>query len=367
MAQIKLVNLSKDFDHAPAVADINLTVEDRELLVLLGPSGAGKSTLLRLVAGLEEPSGGEIWVGDQKVNALEPKDRNLGLIFPNAALNSELTVRDNIAFGLRLRRTDAEEIERKTREAAEIMGVENLLDREIPDLSAAMLQRVALARAIARDPAALLLDEPLCHLEPSQRKQAAAEIRRLHRELGLTTLYVSHDQDEAMRMGDRVAVMRNGRLQQVGEPLELFNNPVNKFVARQVGRPQINLVEAVLREEDGGMVVDAGGFRLRLPARKTAPARAQAGAPVLLGMRPGDLHWVEPGGEKPPADSSFTAEVESVEERPQDQLVRLRVGSDTLVMVTEADAEVPVPGPVQIVAEVEHVHVFNRDDGMRIA
>src|SRR4051812_1982345 len=266
MAQIALDAVGKVYaDGTEAVTDLDLEIGDGEFMVLVGPSGCGKTTALRMVAGLEEISHGTVTIGDHVVNHVASKDRNVAMVFQNYALYPHLNVFDNMAFGLRLRKTPKSEIERRVREAADVLGIEEYLDRKPKNLSGGQRQRVAMGRAIVREPVAFLMDEPLSNLDAKLRVQMRAEIARIQRDLEVTTIYVTHDQSEAMTLGDRVCVLRDGLLQQVDSPQRLYDRPVNLFVAEFIGSPAMNLLEAELSEEaDGGLVAAFGPHRLRL-------------------------------------------------------------------------------------------------------
>ncbi len=279
---------------ARAVSGMDLEIGDGEFVVLVGPSGCGKTTALRMLAGLETITEGTITIGDQVVNHMAPKDRDIAMVFQNYALYPHLTVYDNIAFGLRLRKTPKHEIDKRVRHAAEVLGLEDFLDRKPRALSGGQRQRVAMGRAIVREPQAFLMDEPLSNLDAKLRVQMRAEISSLQDELGVTTVYVTHDQIEAMTMGDRVAVMRKGELQQVAPPQDLYDRPVNLFVAGFIGSPTMNMVEARVEAEDvgGGLVLTAGEQRLSVGPEtlKNHPALVKyVGRTVVLGMRPEDL------------------------------------------------------------------------------
>ena len=296
MAEIDFDHVSKRFDGTVAVDDFDLRIEDREFMVFVGPSGCGKTTALRMLAGLEEVTEGRIVIDGQEVNDVEPRDRDVAMVFQNYALYPHLTVRQNMAFGLRLRHAPKNEIERRVTEAARTLQLEELLDRKPRQLSGGQRQRVAMGRAIVRDPKVFLMDEPLSNLDAKLRVQMRAVIARLQRRLGVTTIYVTHDQVEAMTLGHRVAVMRQGRLQQVAPPQELYARPVNLFVASFIGSPAMNVVEAGLervapgdRSGDGGLVAVFGPHRVQVDERVIADRpglRRYVGKTVVLGVRP---------------------------------------------------------------------------------
>src|SRR5216117_447673 len=257
MAQVVIRNLNKKFDGVHAVNDVNLQIRDKEFIVLVGPSGCGKTTTLRMVAGLESITSGDVLIGEKVVNDLAPMDRDIAMVFQNYALYPHMSVYDNMAFGLRMRKFETEEIERRVNQAAEILGIQALLERRPRQLSGGQRQRVALGRAIVRNPRVFLFDEPLSNLDAALRVQMRVELKRLHDRLETTAIYVTHDQVEAMTLGDRVVVMKDGVVHQVGEPLELYRKPANRFVASFIGSPAMNFVEVAIMPADGGLWADA--------------------------------------------------------------------------------------------------------------
>jgi multiple sugar transport system ATP-binding protein len=302
MAGVTFEDVSKIYpDGTKAVNDMDLEIQDGEFMVLVGPSGCGKSTALRMVAGLEDISEGVLRIGDRVVNHVAPRDRDIAMVFQSYALYPHLSVYDNIAFGLKLKKVPKGEIEKRVKDAARTLGLEEHLDRKPRALSGGQLQRVAMGRAIVREPQAFLMDEPLSNLDAKLRVQMRAEIARLQDDLGVTTIYVTHDQVEAMTMGDRVAVMRKGELQQVAAPQELYDHPVNLFVGGFIGSPAMNMIEARLERTDGQLAVTAGQQRIVLDdesIQMRPGIRAYEGRDVILGMRPEDLEdaAVEPEG-----------------------------------------------------------------------
>ena len=293
MAQIEFDSVSKVYDDGTqAVYDLDLAIDDGELMVVVGPSGCGKTTALRMLAGLEEISDGEIRIGERIVNDLTPKDRDIAMVFQNYALYPHMTVEQNLAFGLKLRKLPKAEVKERVRQAAQTLEIEEYLKRKPRALSGGQRQRVAMGRAIVREPQAFLMDEPLSNLDAKLRVQVRAEIHQLQRRVGVTTLYVTHDQVEAMTMGDRVAVMRAGRLQQVDTPQVLYDNPVNQFVAGFIGSPSINLVESELERSDGGLWVRFGEHRLPIDSKLVSRHSAienYVGKTIQLGIRPEDF------------------------------------------------------------------------------
>lgn len=290
MARVYFDHVTKRFDNVIAVNDLTLEVPDQEFLVLVGPSGCGKTTALRLLAGLEEVTSGNIYIGDRLVNNVAAKDRDVAMVFQSYALYPHMSVFDNMAFGLSLRRVPRPEIRRRVMEAAQILGIEELLQRKPRQLSGGQRQRVALGRAIVREPAAFLLDEPLSNLDAKLRVQMRAELSKLHRRLGATFIYVTHDQVEAMTMATRIVVMRDGILQQVGTPRELYDSPANIFVAGFIGSPSMNFFDVVVKGDLEDLQLDGGGFQVKVPPAKAARLAPYRGKRIILGVRPEDIH-----------------------------------------------------------------------------
>jgi multiple sugar transport system ATP-binding protein len=324
MAEIVMEEVSKVYgDGTTAISDLNLDVQDGEFLVLVGPSGCGKTTALRMVAGLESISQGTIRIGERVVNAVPPKERDIAMVFQNYALYPHMTVYDNMGFGLKLRKLSKQEIDRRVRHAATILGLEEHLSRKPGALSGGQRQRVAMGRAIVREPKAFLMDEPLSNLDAKLRVQMRSEIARIQDELRVTTLYVTHDQVEAMTMGDRVAVIRKGLLQQVDTPQFLYDHPRNLFVAGFIGSPAMNMVEASLSRSDGSAVVEFGGLRLDVPEEVFAARpdlKAFEGKQVILGLRPEDME-----------DASLVSDAPSTRRIRSTVTLREALGADVLV------------------------------------
>jgi multiple sugar transport system ATP-binding protein len=310
MAQITLDNITKRYpDGFEAVKDMSLEIEDGEFVILVGPSGCGKSTALRMIAGLEDITDGELRIGDNVVNDKAPKDRDIAMVFQNYALYPHMTVRDNMGFALKLRGADKGEIDEKVGEAARILDLEQHLDRRPANLSGGQRQRVAMGRAIVRDPSAFLMDEPLSNLDAKLRVQMRTEVSRIQQRLGTTTVYVTHDQTEAMTLGDRVAVMRSGQLQQVGSPMDLYNDPVNLFVAGFIGSPAMNFMPATL--EGDTVKLPIGNVKLPQDVRERV-GRAE-GKQLIAGVRPESFEAAELTGEVRDRGMTFNAHIDVVE------------------------------------------------------
>jgi multiple sugar transport system ATP-binding protein len=356
MAEIVIDHVTKTFnDGTTAVSDLNLEIEDGEFIVLVGPSGCGKTTALRMVAGLESLSTGTIRIGERVVNDLQPKERDIAMVFQDYALYPHMTVYDNMAFGLKLRKVSKDEIDSRVREAAGILGLDELLKRKPKALSGGQRQRVAMGRAIVRNPQAFLMDEPLSNLDAKLRVQMRSEIARIQRELGVTTLYVTHDQTEAMTMGDRVAVIRKGVLQQVEAPQYLYEHPVNLFVAGFIGSPAMNLTEAMLSRSNGSLAVEFGGFHLALPddIGGTRPAlRTYEGKRVIVGLRPEDMEDASLVSDAP-ENRRIQGTVELREALGSDVVVH--VGLDAPVVVTEDVKELAADVGEEVAEGLEQV------------
>ncbi|MGL4650745.1 MAG: ABC transporter ATP-binding protein [Caldilineaceae bacterium] len=290
MASVTYEHVFKRWGDVVAVNDLNIQIADKEFLVFVGPSGCGKTTSLRLLAGLEEISDGRILIGDRVVNDVPPKDRDIAMVFQSYALYPHMSVYDNMAFGLKLRKTPKAEIDRRVKEAADILDIGHLLDRKPKQLSGGQRQRVAVGRAIVREPAVFLFDEPLSNLDAKLRVQTRAQITRLHQRLATTFIYVTHDQVEAMTMASRIAVMKDGILQQIDSPQNLYDHPNNVFVAGFIGSPSMNFFDATLAESDGHLEINSGGFRLTVPEEKAKEWRQFKGREVIFGIRPEDIH-----------------------------------------------------------------------------
>jgi multiple sugar transport system ATP-binding protein len=290
MASVTYDHVTKEFGNVAAVNDLNMVIEDKEFLVFVGPSGCGKTTALRLLAGLEEITKGEIRIGDRVVNDVPPKDRDIAMVFQSYALYPHLTVYDNLAFGLKLRKTPKDEIKRRVQEAADLLGIGELLTRKPRQLSGGQRQRVAVGRAIVRHPQVFLFDEPLSNLDAKLRVETRANITKLWQSLGTTFIYVTHDQIEAMTMATRIAVVNKGILQQLDTPKHLYDFPNNMFVAGFIGSPAMNFFPATLKKADGKFMVDAGAFAISIPSDHTKPFEGYLDKKIVFGIRPEDIH-----------------------------------------------------------------------------
>jgi multiple sugar transport system ATP-binding protein len=350
-----------------AVKDLNIEVADKEFLVLVGPSGCGKSTTLRMLAGLEEISDGEIWIGDRVVNNVAPKDRDIAMVFQSYALYPHMTVFDNMAFGLRLRKTPKQVIEQRVREAAENLGISHLLERRPRQLSGGQRQRVAVGRAIVRDPAVFLMDEPLSNLDAKLRVEARSFISKLHQRLGTTFVYVTHDQVEAMTMGTRIAVMSAGELQQIDTPFNLYHNPRNLFVAGFIGSPSMNFFDAKLIQQDGGRIaIEIIGHQLPVPASIAEPFKSHVGKRVTLGIRPEDIHDVsyQPGGITP---SLMEANVDVVEQMGNEMILYLEEGGKSFIARTDPRTTAAIGHRLGLAFNMENIHVFDAETELSLS
>jgi multiple sugar transport system ATP-binding protein len=354
MAHVSLRDLTKEFDETVAVADLSLEVADGEFVVLVGPSGSGKTTALRLVAGLERPTRGSVFIGDREVTDVPPRDRDIAMVFQNYALYPHMTAYDNMAFGLQVRGYAKADIEGRVKDAADILGIGQLLHRRPGQLSGGQRQRTAVGRAIVRHPQAFLFDEPLSNLDASLRVEMRAELSQLHRRLNATILYVTHDQVEAMTMGQRIAIMDCGRLQQFAEPLEVYRKPANLFVAGFIGSPSINFFDGELDASEGGWLFKGKTFQLDVPCSGTPPA-----GPATLGARPEDLRIGDSG--------TFSAVVRVVEPVGSEMYIHLATDDGTRVVArAPADTRVAVDERVAVSIPRDKVHLFRDDTGERI-
>ncbi len=356
MAGVTFENVAKRFGTVSVIEGLNLDIHDHEFMVLVGPSGCGKSTALRMIAGLEEISDGKVTIGDRVVNDLQPKDRDVAMVFQSYALYPHMTVRENIEFGLKIRKTPKAEMDRKVADAAETLGISQLLDRRPKQLSGGQRQRVAVARAIVRDPKVFLFDEPLSNLDAKLRVQMRAEITKLQQRLETTCVYVTHDQIEAMTMGHRIAVMKDGRIQQVGTPLDVYDQPANVFVAQFIGTPPMNFFDATVT--DGRL--QARKFSIPLPPERNVTN----GQKVLVGVRPENILAATEEGRGEIA--RVQAVVDIVEPIGHQAIVHSRLGDDVLVAAFDSHTMPKVGSSIELTIELEAVHLFDVGTELRL-
>ncbi len=359
MAEVKFKKVSKEFrGGVEAAQDINLTVKDKEFMVLVGPSGCGKSTTLRMVAGLETITEGEIYIGDKRMNGVPPKNRDIAMVFQNYALYPHMSVYDNMAFGLKLRKVPKDEIRKRVEEAADILSISPLLERRPKALSGGQRQRVALGRAIVRKPKVFLLDEPLSNLDAKLRVQMRSELSKLHHRLQATMIYVTHDQVEAMTMGDRITVLNEGAIQQVDTPINLYNNPANRFVAGFIGSPSMNFLPATLQGEDSDYYVDGEGFHLKLPETKYDSLASLEGEKVIFGIRPEDIsdRLFVPDAD---ADTVAEVEVEVIEPLGADAYLQLNLGGKSITARVEEYDQAEVNQEINVVFNMGKSKIFD--------
>ncbi len=358
MASVTFQNVIKKYGDVLAVDDLNIHVEDKEFLVLVGPSGCGKTTALRSLAGLEEISGGQILIGDRVVNDVAPKDRDIAMVFQSYALYPHLSVYDNMAFGLKLRKTPKEEIKRRVDEAAEVLGIGELLQRKPRQLSGGQRQRVAVGRAIVREPKVFLFDEPLSNLDAKLRVQMRAEISKLHQRLQTTFIYVTHDQIEAMTMATRIAVINKGVLQQLDTPQILYDRPANLFVAGFIGSPAMNFFTAKVVKEGEKITVDTGDFKVHIPSSHAGPYKKMGGKSVIFGIRPENIHdpeFAPPNihGEK------VSAKVDVTELMGNETLLYLVTGKNTFVARVDPRSKLRVGNSTQVIFDMDNFQIFD--------
>ncbi len=362
MASIKFDSVYKRYGEVTVLKDLNLDILDQEFLVLVGPSGCGKSTALRCLAGLEEISDGEILIGDRVVNDMPPKDRDIAMVFQSYALYPHMTVFDNMAFGLRLRKMDKADIDRRVKEAADLLSIGHLLERKPKALSGGQRQRVALGRAIVRDPSVFLMDEPLSNLDAKLRVQTRAEISKLHQRLKTTFIYVTHDQTEAMTMGTRIAVMRDGVLQQIDSPKSLYDKPTNMFVAGFIGSPAMNFFEARLNRGNGTLMVEAGdAFALPVPKDKAEALGSYVGKDIYFGVRPEDVHdehFVPRGVNE---DAKIQVHASVVEVMGSEIFAYVERGNKEFIGRFDPRSQVRTGDTVDVVVDMDKMHIFDRD------
>jgi len=376
MASVTLRELTKEFKEVVAVDKLSIEIKDKEFLVLVGPSGCGKTTALRMIAGLEEATSGEILIGDRVVNDVSPKDRDIAMVFQNYALYPHMSVYDNMSFGLRLKREPTgrpwpvnsrrtfskPEIDRRVNEAARLLGLETLLQRKPKQLSGGQRQRVALGRAIVREPKVFLMDEPLSNLDAKLRVQTRAELIKLHRRLGITTIYVTHDQVEAMTMGDRIAVLNNGIMQQCDTPLNLYNHPANMFVAGFIGSPAMNMVPVTVRAEGDKLIADAGAFSVELPSSRAEAVKLEVGKSCVLGIRPESIYDKNLEGlVKPTSGNVVAVGVDVIEPLGNDVEVYLTAGEHQLIAMIDNKTKAKVGEKLDVIFDMDKSHLFDKE------
>jgi multiple sugar transport system ATP-binding protein len=361
MAQVSLKNVSKVFPgNVYAVKDVNLGIESKEFVVFVGPSGCGKTTTLRIIAGLEEATGGEVHIGGQLVNDVPPKDRDIAMVFQNYALYPHMTVYDNMAFGLKLRKYPKAEIEARVQEAAGILGIEKLLHRKPGQLSGGQRQRVAVGRAIVRKPLVFLFDEPLSNLDATMRVTMRTEIKKLHIKLQTTMIYVTHDQVEAMTMGDRIVVMKDGLIQQIADPITLYDKPVNKFVAGFIGTPPMNFVKATIVKKDGKLYANEGKFQVKIIDAMAKVMAPYAGKEVIFGIRPENMYDKLFVSDAPP-ENTIKATCEVIEPMGSEAYLYLNTGKNSLVAKVGGHDKPAINQDMDFVIDMSKVHFFDKD------
>ncbi|MCJ7536166.1 MAG: sn-glycerol-3-phosphate ABC transporter ATP-binding protein UgpC [Anaerolineales bacterium] len=365
MASVTYDHVTKSFGEVLAVNNLNIQIEDKEFLVLVGPSGCGKSTALRCLAGLEDITEGQILIGDQVVNDTPPKDRDIAMVFQSYALYPHMSVYDNMAFGLKLRKTPKEEIKKRVKEAAEILGIETLLDRKPRQLSGGQRQRVAVGRAIVREPKVFLFDEPLSNLDAKLRVETRANISKLHQQLQTTFIYVTHDQVEAMTMASRIAVLDAGLLHQLDTPQNLYDHPDNLFVAGFIGSPAMNFFPGTLQQSDGKIVVDAEAFVLEIPEDRTSVYQDHVGKPIIFGIRPEDIinpEFAPRGIIAQPVET----QVDITELMGNEIFLFLKSGKHDFVARVDPRTKATIGQQMQLVFNMDNMHIFDRETELSI-
>ena len=365
MASVTFEHVTKKFNETTALNDLNISVDDKEFLVLVGPSGCGKSTALRCLAGLEDITSGRVLIGDREVTNSAPKDRDIAMVFQSYALYPHMSVYDNMAFGLKLRKTPRPEIDRRGKEAAEILGIGHLLGRKPRQLSGGQRQRVAVGRAIVREPKVFLFDEPLSNLDAKLRVETRASISKLHHRLQTTFIYVTHDQMEAMTMATRIAVMKDGLLQQLDTPQHLYDRPDNVFVAGFIGSPAMNFFEAKVAQVNGQTIVDCGTFKVTVPENKAGPYKSHAGKAVIFGIRPEDLHdpqFAPPGIHQALVETN----VEVTELMGNEVFLHLKTGDNLIVGRVDPRSRARIGDKIQVALNLDNMHLFDKETELAI-
>ena len=361
MAQVSLQNVSKVFSgNVWAIRDINLGIENKEFVVFVGPSGCGKSTTLRIIAGLEEATSGNVYIGDQHVNDVPPKDRTIAMVFQNYALYPHMTVYENMAFGLKLRKYPKVEIETRVKEAANILGIEKLLDRRPRELSGGQRQRVAVGRAIVRKPLVFLFDEPLSNLDAKMRVQMRTEIKKLHIRLQTTMIYVTHDQTEAMTMGDRIVVMKDGVIQQIADPIGLYDKPVNKFVAGFIGSPPMNFIKGTIISKEGKFYFNEGSFHVKLVDAMVPKVMSYLNKEIIFGIRPEDIYdklFVSYAS----SENTIKANCEVIEPMGSEVYLHLNTGRNYFIAKVGGHDRPTINQDMDLVLDMSKIHFFDKD------
>ncbi len=363
MAGLKLKNIEKKYPNGfVAVPDFNLDIADKEFIIFVGPSGCGKSTTLRMIAGLEEITGGELYIDERLVNDVAPKDRDIAMVFQNYALYPHMTVFDNMAFGLKLRKTPKDEIKKRVEEAASILGIEQLLDRKPKALSGGQRQRVAMGRAIVREPKVFLMDEPLSNLDAKLRVQMRTEIAKLHNKLQTTFIYVTHDQTEAMTLGTRIVVLKDGHIQQVDSPQNLYNKPNNLFVAGFIGSPQMNFLDTKAVEKDGNIYLEFAEYSIKLPAAKAVAVKdgGFVGKEVVLGIRPEDLHD-EQAFIQNSKDTIIECTVDVTEMLGAETYLYMKVDGQSITGRVDPRSTAHAGDKIQVAIDANRIHIFDKE------
>jgi multiple sugar transport system ATP-binding protein len=370
MASVTLSEVNKKYGSVTAVRSLDLGIRDGEFMVLVGPSGCGKTTALRMIAGLEDITGGEIKIGERVVNDVEPRDRDIAMVFQNYALYPHMSVYENMAFGLKLRKLPKSVIEKRVGEAASLLGIESYLQRKPKELSGGQRQRVALGRAIVREPQVFLMDEPLSNLDAKLRVQTRAELIKLHRRLKITTIYVTHDQVEAMTMGDRIAVMKDGLLQQCDTPMELYNHPANLFVAGFIGTPAMNFINAKVAKGASSNVpyiVQGDGFRVAAPPVGKEVLESWIGKDIIYGIRPVDIFDAQLVGRVDPSvDNTVDVVIDIVEPMGDVSTVFANIGANSITASVSGDSKIKDGEKVKFVLDTERGHLFDPQSELAI-
>jgi len=361
MAQVSLKNVSKSFPgNVWAIQNISLGIENKEFVVLVGPSGCGKSTTLRIIAGLEDATAGDVYIGDRMVNDVPPKDRNIAMVFQNYALYPHMTVYENMAFGLKLRKYPRAEIESRVKDAATILGIEKLLHRKPRELSGGQRQRVAVGRAIVRKPLVFLFDEPLSNLDAKMRVQMRTEIKKLHIRLQTTMIYVTHDQTEAMTMGDKIVVMKDGHIQQIADPITLYDKPVNRFVAGFIGSPPMNFVKGEIVKKEGRLYFNEGKFRVKIVDAMIKSLEPYIAKEIIFGIRPEDIYDKLFVSDAPP-ENTIKATCEVIEPMGSEAYLYLNTGKHSLVAKVGGHNKPVINQDMDLVFDMAKIHFFDKD------